>query len=132
MLAYGKPDAVDFSWAYRIGVAQNHAFMDDNMRAACLSVVLVLALNGFRLTAAQAAFASWIRANSEPRQVGSRCLNSARPVFPEAIYERRQRPGFKRRAHLAHQVQVVVQVVDAGQHGAQHFAAALQMVQVSA
>ena len=84
MLAYGKPDAVDFSGACRIGVAQNHAFMDDNMRAACLSVGLVMALNGFRLTAAranatltimavavtdldEAASASWTPANSEAR-----------------------------------------------------------------
>ena len=149
LLAYGKSDAVDLAGAYGVGLAKNHAFVNGNQRAAFLSVGLVLALNGFRLTAAQAgatltfmataasaldevAFASWIRADSAPRQVGSRCLNSACPVFPEAIYERRQRPGFKRRAHLAHQIQVVVQVVDAGQHRAQHFAAALQMVQVSA
>jgi ATP-binding cassette subfamily B protein RaxB len=35
-------------------------------------------------------------------------------------------------AHLAHQVHVVVQVVDAGQHRAQHLAAAVQVVQVGA
>jgi hypothetical protein len=31
-----------------------------------------------------------------------------------------------------HQVQVVVQVVDGGQHGAEHFAAAVQVVHVGA
>lgn len=84
LLAYGDPDAADLAAAYGVGLAKNHAFVDGNKRAAFLSVGLFLALNGFRLTASQAdatltimaiaasemdeaAFASWIRANSEPR-----------------------------------------------------------------
>ena len=84
LLAYGEPDAADLAAAYGVGLAKNHAFVDGNKRAAFLSVGLFLALNGFRLIASQAdatltilavassemdetGFASWIRANSEPR-----------------------------------------------------------------
>ena len=84
LLAYGEPDAADLAAAYGVGLAKNHAFVDGNKRAAFLSVGLFLGLNGFRLNASQAdatltvlavasseldeaAFASWIRANSEPR-----------------------------------------------------------------
>jgi hypothetical protein len=38
----------------------------------------------------------------------------------------------QRLAHLAHQVHVVVQVVHAGQHRAEHLAAAVEVVQVGA
>jgi death on curing protein len=84
LLAYGDPDAADLAASYGVGLAKNHAFVDGNKRAAFLSVGLFLAMNGFRLTAAQAdatltvlavassemdesEFARWIRANSEPR-----------------------------------------------------------------
>ena len=84
LVAYGEPDAADLAAAYGVGLAKNHAFVDGNKRAAFLSVGLFLAMNGYRLTASQsdatltvlavassemdeAAFASWIRANSEPR-----------------------------------------------------------------
>ncbi len=84
LLAYGEPDAADLAAAYGLGLAKNHAFVDGNKRAAFLSVGLFLAMNGFRLRASQsdatltvlavassemdeASFASWIRANSEPR-----------------------------------------------------------------
>jgi death on curing protein len=84
LLAYGEPDAADLAAAYGLGLAKNHGFVDGNKRAAFLAVGLFLAMNGFRLTAAQAdatltvmavassdldesEFASWIRANSEPR-----------------------------------------------------------------
>ena len=40
--------------------------------------------------------------------------------------------SIERLAHLAHQVEVVVQVVHRGQHRAQHLAAAVQVVQVGA
>ncbi len=83
-LAYGEPDAADLAAAYGLGLAKNHALVDGNKRTAFLSVGLFLAINGFRLNASQpdatltimalasseldeAAFASWIRANSEPR-----------------------------------------------------------------
>ncbi len=84
LLAYGDPDAADLAASYGVGLAKNQAFVDGNKRAAFLSVGLFLAMNGFRLNASQAdatltvlavassemdesAFASWIRANSEPR-----------------------------------------------------------------
>ncbi len=84
LLAYGDPDAADLAAAYGLGIAKNHAFVDGNKRAAFLSVGLFLALNGYRLNAAQAdatltvmslaagdideaEFARWIRANSAPR-----------------------------------------------------------------
>ena len=84
LLAYGSPDAADLAASYGFGLVKNHAFVDGNKRAAFLSVGLFLALNGFRLNAAQAdatltvmsvasgdidepAFARWIRANSVPR-----------------------------------------------------------------
>lgn len=84
LLAYGDPDAADLAAAYGLGLAKNHAFVDGNKRAAFLAVGLFLALNGYRLGAAQAdatltmlalaageideaEFARWIRANSAPR-----------------------------------------------------------------
>ena len=84
LLVYGEPDTADLAAAYGVGLAKNHAFVDGNKRAAFLSVGLFLALNGYRLNAAQAdatltvmslaagdideaEFARWIRANSAPR-----------------------------------------------------------------
>lgn len=84
LLAYGDPDAADLAASYGLGLAKNHAFVDGNKRAAFLAVGLFLALNGYRLNAAQAdatltvmslaageldeaEFARWIRANSAPR-----------------------------------------------------------------
>ena len=56
--------------------------------------------------------------------------NPARPVSLELLPERAKAARVQRLAHFAHQVQVVVQVVHAGQHGAQHFAAAVEVVQI--
>ena len=84
LLVYGEPDTADLAAAYGVGLAKNHAFVDGNKRAAFLAVGLFLALNGYRLNAAQAdatltvlpvaagemdepAFARWIRANCVPR-----------------------------------------------------------------
>ena len=84
LLAYGDPDTADLAANYGLGLAKNHAFVDGNKRAALLAVGLFLALNGYRLNAAQAdatltvmslaageidetEFARWIRANSAPR-----------------------------------------------------------------
>jgi death-on-curing protein len=39
--------------SYCYGIAKNHAFVDGNKRAAFLCVGLFLAINGYRLTAAQ-------------------------------------------------------------------------------
>jgi death-on-curing protein len=79
--ACGDPDTADLAAAYGVGLAKNHAFVDGNKRVAFLAVGLFLALNGYRLNAAQddatltvlavaagemdePAFARWIRANS--------------------------------------------------------------------
>ena len=84
LLAYGEPDLAELAAAYGVGLAKNHAFVDGNKRVAFLVVGLFLALNGYRLIASQAdatltmlavassemdeaAFALWIRANSQPR-----------------------------------------------------------------
>ena len=84
LLAYGDPDLAALAAAYGVGLAKNHAFVDGNKRVAFLAVGLFLALNRYRLNASQAdatlvvlsiassemdeaAFALWIRANSELR-----------------------------------------------------------------
>ena len=65
------------------GIIRNHPFVDGNKRAGFMSAYLFLAANGMRLTAAEvdvvqvvtflaaseideAAFAAWLRDNSEP------------------------------------------------------------------
>ena len=53
-----------------------------------------------------------------------------RPIRLELHPELCKRACLQRLAYFAHEVQVIVQVVDAGQHGAEHFAAAVQVVQV--
>ena len=84
LVAYGSPDLSDLAAAYAYGLAQNHAFVDGNKRAAFLSVGLFLGLNGHALNATQAdalmavmrlaageldeaGFAAWIRAHTRPR-----------------------------------------------------------------
>jgi death-on-curing protein len=84
LAAYGSPDFADLAAAYGVGLAKNHAFVDGNKRAAFLGVGLFLALNGYRLVAAQAdatltmlavaagdmdepTFAAWIREHSRKR-----------------------------------------------------------------
>jgi len=58
--------------------------------------------------------------------------NPPRPIPLEPRHKPRKIPRVQRIAHLLHQVQVVVQVVDGGQHGAEHFAAAVQVVHIGA
>lgn len=82
--AYGQPDVADLAAAYGVGLAKNHAFIDGNKRTAFVAVELFLVLNGYQLIASdtdcvltmlavaagdldEAAFAAWIRANSQPR-----------------------------------------------------------------
>jgi death-on-curing protein len=84
LAAYGSPDAADLAASYAVGLAKNHAFVDDNKRAAFLAMGLFLYLNGHRLQATQSdatltmlgvaagsigepALADWIRRNSSPR-----------------------------------------------------------------
>ncbi len=58
--------------------------------------------------------------------------NPPRPIPFEPRDKPRKIPSVQRIAHLLHQVQVVVQVVDGGQHGAEHFAATVQVVDIGA
>ena len=84
LAANGSPDFADLAAAYGVGLAKNHAFVDGNKRAAFLGVGLFLALNGYRLVAAQAdatltmlavaagdtdepTFAAWVREHSRKR-----------------------------------------------------------------
>lgn len=84
LAAYGKPDAADLAASYGFGLANNHPFIDGNMRVAFLAMGLFLAINGWRLQAAQAeatlamlevaaggmdevTFAAWIRDHLQPR-----------------------------------------------------------------
>ncbi len=57
-------------------------------------------------------------------------LNPACAVFFELGAERTKLARIQSLAHFAHEVEVVVQVVHGGQHGAEHFAAAVEVVQV--
>jgi death-on-curing protein len=50
---YGSPDFAELVAAYGVGLAKNHAFVDDNKCAAYLSVALFLELNGYKLKATQ-------------------------------------------------------------------------------
>ncbi len=59
-------------------------------------------------------------------------LNPPRPIPLEPRHKPRKISRVQRIAHLLHQVQVVVQVVDGGQHGAEHFDAAVQVVHIGA
>ena len=81
--AYGEPDTCDMAAAYAAGIIRNHPFVDGNKRTGFMSAYLFLGLNGLQLTASEvdvvrvvtllaakeideAAFAAWLRDNSEP------------------------------------------------------------------
>ena len=85
LAAYGDPDVAALAAVYGFGLARNHAFVDGNKRTAFVAVELFLALNGWRLTADDAAcvltmlalaagdlredeFAQWLREHIQPRQ----------------------------------------------------------------
>ena len=44
--AYGETDLAALAAAYAFGIARNHTFVDGNKRAALLSLVTLLGLNG--------------------------------------------------------------------------------------
>ncbi|MGE0071694.1 MAG: type II toxin-antitoxin system death-on-curing family toxin [Thiomonas sp.] len=84
LAAYGEPDAAALAAAYGWGLARNHPFVDGNKRTAFVATELFLVLNGFELTADDAAcvltmlavaagemsedeFAAWIRAHLQAR-----------------------------------------------------------------
>ena len=51
---YGQPDACELAASYAFGLARNHPFVDGNKRSAFVACELFLALNGWRLIAADA------------------------------------------------------------------------------
>lgn len=48
---YGEQDLAALAAAYAFGIARNHPFVDGNKRAALLSIVTFLGLNGIDFTA---------------------------------------------------------------------------------
>lgn len=83
LAVYESPDVAALAASYAKGLAQNHAFVDGNKRAAFLAVGLFLYINGYRLRATQAdatvavialaagelseeGFAQWIRERLAP------------------------------------------------------------------
>ena len=81
---YDASDVAALAASYGAGVAQNHAFIDGNKRAAFLCIGLFLAINGWRLKTTQleatsailavaageleeTAFAEWLRRHSVAR-----------------------------------------------------------------
>jgi len=82
LVAYGEPDISDLAAAYASGIIRNHPFVDGNKRTAFVAAYVFLASNGLRLVATEvdaaqvvillaageineAAFAAWLRKNSE-------------------------------------------------------------------
>jgi death-on-curing protein len=51
---YGKTDMPALAAAYAFGIARNHTFVDGNKRAALLSIIVFLGLNGIDFLADQA------------------------------------------------------------------------------
>lgn len=51
---YGDPDIIELAALYAIAIARNHPFVDGNKRAAFMSLVLFLSLNGLELEASEA------------------------------------------------------------------------------
>ena len=69
---------------------------------------------------------------SPPRPRRHRHADAPRAILGESAPEGVEAAFVERLAHFAHQVHVVVQVVDARQHRAEHLAAAVEVVQVGA
>jgi death-on-curing protein len=49
--AYGETDLPALAAAYGFGIARNHPFVDGNKRAAFVSMIMFLGINGFDLVA---------------------------------------------------------------------------------
>jgi death on curing protein len=52
--AYGETDLASLAAAYAFGIARNHPFVDGNKRAALLSLITFLGLNGIEFVASEA------------------------------------------------------------------------------
>jgi len=55
LTAYGDPDAAALAASYAFGLAKNHPFVDGNKRIALTALESFLVLNGFELSADDAA-----------------------------------------------------------------------------
>ncbi|MGH6817632.1 MAG: type II toxin-antitoxin system death-on-curing family toxin [Methylovirgula sp.] len=81
--SYGEADIFELAAAYAFGLAKNHPFLDGNKRVSLVVSVGFLLLNGFKVTAEEAAklpiwlllaegkfdeseLAAWFRAHAEP------------------------------------------------------------------
>lgn len=79
--AYGEPSVFDLAAVYASGIIRNHPFIDGKKRAGFLAAYLFLDLNGWELTASEAAavaavlalasgdmdeagFSAWLKSNS--------------------------------------------------------------------
>ncbi len=87
LLAYNpEADLFDLAASYAFGLGRNHAFIDGNKRAACLSIGVFLRINGYDLKADQVDaietimalaagkidekdIAAWIRKNASERKL---------------------------------------------------------------
>ena len=84
LAGYGMPTVFDLAAAYALGIMQNHPFIDGNKRTGFLAAYVFLALNGWKLIAAEASaveaalalasgrmseaeFAGWLKAQSVRR-----------------------------------------------------------------
>ena len=84
LAGYGMPTVFDLAAAYVFGIMQNHPFIDGNKRTGFLAAYVFLALNGWKLIAAEASaveaalalasgrmseaeFAGWLKAQSVRR-----------------------------------------------------------------
>jgi len=82
LFTYGKPSLFELAASYAFGLVKNHPFIDGNKRAGFVVAVLFLELNGCRFQAtevdaalralalaagemSEAAYAEWLKANSE-------------------------------------------------------------------
>ena len=52
--SYGETELAALAAAYAFGIARNHPFVDGNKRAALLSIIVFLGLNGVDFIASQA------------------------------------------------------------------------------
>jgi death-on-curing protein len=83
LAAYGTADVFILAAAYAFGIAKNHPFTDGNKRAAFITAIVFLEVNGFEFTASEVDvvlkvlelaagevseedFANWLRAHSKP------------------------------------------------------------------
>ena len=82
LFTYGKPTIFDLAASYGFGLVKNHPFIDGNERAAFITAITFLELNGYRFQATEAEaavrtlalaagevsekdYAEWLKANSK-------------------------------------------------------------------